>query len=543
MRILELDHVILIIKICGILVIADDLQFTLVANSLNWLQRDQAQLFTLPDSVNSTYNNSSHHIYPGTFIIYGGRSDLDTINKNDLWISANNGTSWSLINDTHSISYPIVPSCTWCSDPITHRQYAISRSVYNNTSIWTSTVQNLNTWTAIKPRVISTSNNISSPFLNRDGASCLVDSHSNIYYFLGINRSYTLAESYLYSDVWKSADHGHHWVLQTQSIPLIPRYKSVTGVHLNNTHLGGADIIYVLGGITIDHKGYEEHLNDIWVSSNSGVSWSQVKTQSSFGTGRMLSYQFSLYITRNGILILSTFGINTSQYSELWSSFDGGYHWVRCYGNSAYRDRARPSLTTDSDGYLYVMGGRSGSGSPRYHNDIWKSTISTYHLDMFARACGTTIPKAGVGLTHWPESNISYPSSSSSTATWGSSSISASSPSSPTATWSSSSSSTSSSSSSRRPSSSTGPISRSSSLPVPDWSSSSATSTPSVDTEDLTAWMGLMAALILLFSLLSIVIYFRYIKGKYNQIRWRCCLYPSANGTISDRLLQESELQ
>jgi hypothetical protein len=511
-----------------------NLYFSRIIQKAPWYGRENAKTHVLSSSL--SYDSS---IFPsGSIIIYGGSyGSFPPKYLNDVWISSDL-LSWLRISDTSSI-FPNSYSHCLCSDPINDQLYAIPENRNARTHsgilpIWMTS--NLTNWVSLMPSV--TSSNSTNPFLDHYDFNCFVDSHSNLYYLLGNNQ--TGLNWPMYNQVWRSIDSGYTWTQRTDSIPFASRYDAMSGVHVNNTHLDGKDILYILGG-TNQTKYY---LNDIWISSDGAITWRQIPGSLNFN-GYALS---NILITRQGLMIINAF---STPRSKLYISFDGGISWPQCSSGVNYGIRFKPGLEIDRNGYLYIFGGWDAD-TRNYMNDIWKSSISLFDLEALAISCQTSIPTGGIGLQKWPDVPdhwSSSSSSSSSSTSVSSSSRHSSSSAGPTNGSSSSRRSPSStgsisrSSSSRRASSSTGPISRSSSLPALDSSSSSTGSTPSVDTDDLTGWIALITALILVLSVLGIILYFRYVKRKYGQIRWRCCPYSSTGGTITHRLLQESELQ
>jgi len=449
MAFLTLSSICLITLILS-LVNAQEIKFNVVTNGLSWLRRQGSHLHTTKNPLNYTSQQGSFGFAPsGSFLLYGGWSDLYLTNVNDVWLSLNRGQSWVSLNVTESI-FPTTPGCAFCTNPFTDHLYSISRYPANGISVWMSS--NPRSWDAIKPEILYNSTNNTSPFLDRYGATCMTDSQSNVYYMLGLNWSSSSGETQYRNGTWKSSDQGRTWSQQALSQPFASRYGAMTGTHYNNSHLGGIDVMYILGGVTKDLQGYERNLNDLWVSSDRSASWSQISIQRPWGVG--FTSFFAFHITNDGILILSTLYVNAPNwYGELWVSLDGGYNWNRCLQNAPYKERTAPSLTIDIDGYIYLMGGRSQRSF--YYDDVWKSDISVYNWKTVAQVCNTTVPREGVGLTRWP-GNHDTSSSSSSTPMFGSSS-------SPVSSLNSSSSSSLGPSS---PSSSPGPGSTSSSSPT-----------------------------------------------------------------------------
>ena len=508
---------------------ARQIQFSMVTSGLSWLRRTSAKL----EILDSSFNDVTHHsAFPSSFLLYGGWTDPYLANANDLWSTTDAGLTWNSINTTSV--YPSSPGCTFCTDRLTDHRYAISKSPINRTSVWSSTSPT--DWTAIEPIIIYNLTQITSPFVDRFGASCVVDSRSRVHYLLGLNMTALSGPSQYYNDTWTSSDHGRTWDQTTSTIPFAPRYGAMTGIHLNNTYLNGLDIMYILGGTTRDSQGYERYLHDLWVSSDGATSWSAIEVQNPWGTG--FTSSFALDVTKDGILILSTMDLQ-GQSSELWISLDGGYNWGCCLRNAPYRERIMPCLATDLGGYVYLMGGRSFGRSPGYYDDIWKSSVSVYDWSQWAEACNTTVPATGVGLSVWP--GVTESSSSSSTSA--SLPSSSSSPSSNSAASSSSSSSSSSLNSGASSSSSSSGLEYSSSSSSPnlvDSSTGEPQPRPNPETSNSTLLTIIVTVGLVLLSLVGLLLYLWYVKRKYGRLQGWCCRKSSTPQALDPRGLLDS---
>ena len=489
------------------------LSFTQTVNSTPWSSRAFAYLWSSRNAFNYTTNDSSMIAPVSSFILYGGSKNIHNNQLiNDVWVSPDQGYTWVKIsNQSETHTFPSRPSNAFCSDPVSDQTYAIPNGQNNiNIStppIWATTDQ-IN-WTQILPHFIS-NNTQRSPLLDRSGSVCFVDGQSNLYYILGINASVTIPPLQLYNQSWWSQDAGKTWVVRASTQKFSPRYNSLPAVHFNNTHLGQVDVLYLLGGMA----GLEGK-TDLWASIDQGLNWEQINPYvldviTSFAT---------FYITPQGVLILAVFADPFTRHSrsEIWTSLDGGYTWGRCTSQAEYQARIKISMISDSDGYLYIMGGY-GHDSVTFYNDIWRSDVSIYDWELWAEACNTTVPAAGVGLSQWPgvtESSSSSSSSSSTSTPLPSSSSSASS-----SSYSTSTSSSSSSSSSFSLSSSVGGSSSSSSSP----NSFGSTGGPEPPiSESRSAWwiLGLSLGLVMT-VLLGLGALMIYSKKKYGRL---CCCW------------------
>ena len=381
---------------------SESLHFTRVTDYSPWLGRYQAQVHLLRNPL--IYNSTT---YPaGSFLLYGGSADryLRSI-VNDVWLSSDQAQSWVPVRSSTDSIFPIFPFCTFSNDPTTDRSYAIPNDNYQHQNIlplWTSITQS--NWTSTIPQISGLTLS-TSPFSGRYGFSCMVTTDSSIYCMMGVNLTTSINQPR--NDIWVSRDLGSTWVLQATNLNVVGRFSALTGVHLNNIHLGRRDIMYIMGGKTVNST----NIADLWASSDMAASWVQLSTPHWLSAAS----DSTLKVTADGILLASAYHHGANDTSDVWASLDGGYSWSSCIKNASYRARILTSLALDLDGFLYVFGGLVTPRTSRiFYNDIWKSNLSMYNWEQLATACNTTVPSGGVGLRVWPGQSTNKSSSSSS---------------------------------------------------------------------------------------------------------------------------------
>lgn len=455
---------------------------------------------------------------PQSLVLYGGSTRL--INFNDVWLSSNI-VSWFKISGSEP-TFPQRPAFCLCNDPKADRLYAIPENMdatFHTGVVPIYTTSNLVNWTSVVPEALPSNYSASATaFLDHQGINCVVDGQSRLYYLMGTNGTAELPHPQMYNQTWRSQDFGSHWNLRTSSIPFTPRYDALSEIHVNNSHLGGIDILYIIGGVAKD-PDWQFTLRDIWVSSDGATTWVQLSPSLPWPGSPQDS---TFIITKDGILIVSTYDVYISPkslQSNIYSSFDGGISWHLCAEEVVYGPRSAVGLDLDPMGSLYVFGGY-GVESREYLNDIWKSNLSVYDWTAWTAACGTVVPKEGVGLARWPQPDLS---SSSSSSTGSRSSIS------------SMSSSSSSLNFTLGSSSSPPPISVES-------SSSSTGSTEVLQSSHWSLWTGIIIGVLTVISGLGLLLYFRYVKRKYGRIQWLCCRRFKTTDSAQTRLIPESEL-
>jgi hypothetical protein len=118
--------------------------------------------------------------------------------------------------------------------------------------------------------------------------------------------------------VWKSANGGRDWTLQTMKAP----WKARTQHDATATYsqaLGKA-ILYVANGIYESGQAANRN-NDIWASSDDGVSWIRITANAAYR-----ARQDGEVDSLNGILVITGGDIGTNNpgnINDIWASLDG----------------------------------------------------------------------------------------------------------------------------------------------------------------------------------------------------------------------------
>jgi photosystem II stability/assembly factor-like uncharacterized protein len=111
-------------------------------------------------------------------------------------------------------------------------------------------------------------------------------------------------------------------------------------------------------------------LNDVWSSSDGGVTWKQMTANAGFipRKAMMVSVIDGKIIMVGGLLQLPN-GTHVHG-SDVWHSTDGGATWVEVTANDTFGPRADAAMVA-INGSLLLMGGEIGP--PITYNDVWKS--------------------------------------------------------------------------------------------------------------------------------------------------------------------------
>ena len=148
----------------------------------------------------------------------------------------------------------------------------------------------------------------------------------------------------LANDVWISSNEGKTWK------EIKKNTESPTETFIKRQKFGTVVIgkdIYIIGG----YSDTGEHLNDVWKSSDEGKTWVEIVENAKF-TPR---YGHKALVINNTIYIVGgvyTLGIRTIHYKEVWESKDFGKTW------------------TEIPEYTIPFREREGFGAVVYKNDI-----------------------------------------------------------------------------------------------------------------------------------------------------------------------------
>jgi hypothetical protein len=158
-------------------------------------------------------------------------------------------------------------------------------------------------------------------------------------------------------DVWKSTDQGKTWTLQTNQPNFSPRYGG-TALTLQDGS------ILLMAGAT--PWGFS---NDIYKSTDQGKTWR------SYMPGWSARDGMSGTVLPDGSVIIAGGKEKSGRpLNDVWKSSDNGISWVQQTSNARWLPRSNHRLVSLSDGTLLLMGGQLRVNNGMYSNDVWKST-------------------------------------------------------------------------------------------------------------------------------------------------------------------------
>ena len=170
------------------------------------------------------------------------------------------------------------------------------------------------------------------------------------------------------NDVWRSSDGGLTWD------QVDAEGKRFTPGRLNHSSVVLANDIYMIAGLSFNPLTSAH--TDVWKSADRGVSWIQAATGTMDSSTRFhRRHSATAQVLKGAIYIMGGEGTGANL-NDVWKSDDGGRTWREVTQPSSPRFDMRQNhssvvLGEGDAAELYVIGGQ-GSGSTRF-NDVWKS--------------------------------------------------------------------------------------------------------------------------------------------------------------------------
>ena len=180
------------------------------------------------------------------------------------------------------------------------------------------------------------------------------------------------------NEVWRSSDKGLTWDQVAGAARFTPR-----GSH-GSVVLG--EDIYVIGGLYGD--GGLTPRDDVWRSTDRGVSWSRV-TPAGRNVEFPMDHMFASALLGDTMYVMG--GIQRTpftRFNQVWKSTDRGVSWTEATNATDPKFPARSGaaavvLGSAGAAKLYVIGGSNG---PDNFNDVWESSDGTSWTHLNASA-------------------------------------------------------------------------------------------------------------------------------------------------------------
>jgi len=181
------------------------------------------------------------------------------------------------------------------------------------------------------------------------------------------------------NDVWRSTNNGLTWI----------RVNASAGWTGRNDHYSVAmpdGSIVLMGG-----GGSGGRVNDVWRSTNNGVTWIRVNASAGW-TGRQ--EHTSVVLPDGSIVLMGGVDSVVGWKNDTWRSTNNGATWTQVNASSGWSARYGITSVVMPDGSIVLTGGYDGI----FKNDVWRS--------MDTGATWTKLPDAGWSVRTRPTSVV-----------------------------------------------------------------------------------------------------------------------------------------
>jgi len=296
--------------------------WTEVNASAEWGQRVGHTSVTLPD---------------GSIVFMGGQN-FGAAKQNDVWRSADNGTTWTQVN----------ASAGWAA-----RSYHSSVALPDGSIVLMGGQKDggllLNdVWRSVDAGGNWTEVNASAGWAARYKHTSVALSNGSIV-LMGGQKDGGL----LLNDVWRSTDAGATWTQVNANAGWEARYSHASAALSNGS-------IVLMGG-----TGASGPLNDVWRLADNETTWTQVNASAGW-TAR--SGHSSLTMP-DGSIVLAGGSAGSGFRNDVWRSTDAGATWVEVNASAGWPERGWHASAAARDSSILIMGGASSFG-PK--SDVWR---------------------------------------------------------------------------------------------------------------------------------------------------------------------------
>jgi PKD repeat protein len=296
-----------------------------ITGSPGWTRREGHATVTLPN---------------GTLVMLSGY-DYTWTQKNDVWISPDEGITWTQACSSAGWSARDGTNAVSLSDGTILLFAGYDGANYKNDT-WKST-NNGTTWTLV---------NASSGWTPRYRPTSVVLSDDSI---IMLGGEYTSGSNL--NDVWMSTDKGATWTQRTSSAGWAGRQMFATVVLPDSSLL-------VFGGST---GGGTTRFNDTWRSIDKGATWVQVNSSAAWSAR---DGHTGVAFPNGDVLLLG--GGTTLNFNDTWVSRDKGATWQVANLTSGWKGRGVFTANLLPDGNIIIVGGWT-SGMV---NDVWRANFT-----------------------------------------------------------------------------------------------------------------------------------------------------------------------
>ena len=340
-------------------------RFAVQTQNAAWPVRIQPAWQTVQLGMDVTLADGSiRRFRPGSMILYGG------IGSNDVWITAPGATvgqDWTLVagivRDPYNFTngeFRQIASAPgdWAYTSFRERYVPAVCEDPTSDRSYVVSGQDVATDTYLAG-VWRTDDGRTWTSLGRAGeyeprawSSCMVGYDSSIVLTAGLSAPFTVRRETVQdslNDVWRSSDFGVSWQQVTDKAPWAARFETLTFA----TRMPVAprqDILYVIGGATPSFYSsnlQDVYYNDVWASSDYGKTWALITANAPW-TGR---WGHSGVVTRHGAIVFYGGAVRDDLYDEPYNFAFYGDIWASFDGGYTWSEctgRTVPYNRTES---------------------------------------------------------------------------------------------------------------------------------------------------------------------------------------------------
>ena len=287
----------------------------------------------------------------GSILVMGG-SPPNNAGLNDVWRSTDNGATWTEMTTAASWT----PRSDFSSVAMADGSVVLMGG-------WVSTGNPLNdVWRSTNDGAVWSEMTQGPLWTARWDHSSVAMPDGSIVLMGGNNYDLSTTSSGDMNDVWTSADNGVSWTELTADAGWKIR-------SCQNSVVMPDGSIVLMGGY---EKSVPKSVNDVWRSTNNGISWTQMT--SSAGWSERNS-QSSVVMPDGSIVLMGggyTSNTKNTDFNDVWQSTNDGALWTELTPNAGWSARWGQSSVVMPDGSIVLMGGCNVEGA--IMNDVWRST-------------------------------------------------------------------------------------------------------------------------------------------------------------------------
>jgi type II secretory pathway component GspD/PulD (secretin) len=277
------------------------------------------------------FGHSSVVLPDGSIVLMGGYAGIGVNRFNDVWRSTDKGKTWTLMTAEAKWSGRYNHTSVVLPDG----SIVLMSGFFRLNDIWRSTDQG-KTWTLVTEE---------AEWSGRDSHTSVVLLDGTIVLMGGDDGSYK-------NDVWISDDAGQSWVEQTSDAAWSARESHSSVALVDGT-------IVLMGGYSSGDRN-----SQVYHSVDQGKSWTRM---TEFAEWSQRSGHTSVVLPDGSVVLMGGSRGKEGLLNDVWRSTDGGVTWTEITQQADWPPRTGHTSVVLLDGSIVLMG---GIGS--YLNDVWR---------------------------------------------------------------------------------------------------------------------------------------------------------------------------